>query len=102
MRSKTDVAAGILPAVSGGILPPGPQNRTRVIQHSTPDTGCDGERRWLAFGTFNGKRGLVPENRIKMPAAWKAMVANGKIKHWQVYADWTEGCRIIEEDKKAG
>ena len=55
-----------------------------------------------ASGTYNGKRGLVPENRIKMPAAWKAIVANGKIKLWQVYADWTEGCRIIEEDKKAG
>ena len=55
-----------------------------------------------ASGTYNGKRGLVPENRIKMPAAWKAIVANGKIKHWQVYADWTGGCRIIEEDKKAG
>jgi hypothetical protein len=55
-----------------------------------------------ASGTYNGKRGLVPENRIKMPAAWQAIVANGKIKLWQVYADWTEGCRIIEEDKKAG
>jgi limonene-1,2-epoxide hydrolase len=54
-----------------------------------------------ASGTYNGKRGLVPENRIEMPAAWKAIVANGKIKHWQVYADWTEGCRIIAEDKEA-
>jgi ketosteroid isomerase-like protein len=55
-----------------------------------------------ASGTYNGKRGLVPDNRIAMPAAWKALVANGKIKHWQVYADWTEGCRIIEEDKNSG
>jgi ketosteroid isomerase-like protein len=55
-----------------------------------------------ASGTYNGRRGLVAENRIKMPAAWKAIVADGKIKLWQVYADWTEGCRIIEEDKKAG
>ena len=37
------------------------------------------------FGTYNGKRGLVLENRIEMPAAWKAIVANGKIKLWQVY-----------------
>jgi hypothetical protein len=51
-------------------------------------------------GTYNGKRGLVPENRIGMPAAWKALVANGKIKLWQVYADWTEGCKTIEEDKR--
>jgi ketosteroid isomerase-like protein len=55
-----------------------------------------------ASGTYNGKRGLVPENRIEMPAAWKAIVANGKIKHWQVYTDWTEGCKIIAEDKEAG
>jgi limonene-1,2-epoxide hydrolase len=55
-----------------------------------------------ASGTYNGKRGLVPENRIEMPAAWKAIVENGKIKHWQVYTDWTEGTRIIEEDKARG
>ena len=55
-----------------------------------------------ASGTYNGKRGLVPENRIEMPAAWKAIVENGKIKLWQVYADWTEGCKIIDEDKVQG
>ncbi|MBN1895033.1 nuclear transport factor 2 family protein [bacterium] len=55
-----------------------------------------------AAGTYNGKRGPVPENRIEMPAAWKAVVEHGKIKLWQVYADWTEGSRIIDEDGKAG
>lgn len=55
-----------------------------------------------ASGTYNGKRGLVPENRIEMPAAWRAIVENGKIKRWQVYADWTEGYKIIEEDNLAG
>jgi limonene-1,2-epoxide hydrolase len=55
-----------------------------------------------ASGTYNGKRGLVAENRIAMPAAWKALVENGKIKLWQVYADWTEGCRIIDENKETG
>ena len=55
-----------------------------------------------ASATYNGKRGLVPENRIEMPAAWKAKVADGKIKLWQVYTDWTEGCKIINEDKEAG
>jgi len=53
-------------------------------------------------GTYNGKRGLVPKNRIAMPAAWKANVAGGKVRLWQVYCDWTEGLRIIEEDKKSG
>jgi limonene-1,2-epoxide hydrolase len=52
-------------------------------------------------GTYNGKRGLVPENRIEMPAAWRAVVEDGRIKVWQVYADWTEGSKIIDEDKNA-
>ena len=55
-----------------------------------------------ASGTYNGKRGLVPENRIEMPAAWRAIVEDGKIKRWQVYADWTEGSKIINEDEKNG
>jgi ketosteroid isomerase-like protein len=53
-------------------------------------------------GTYNGKRGVVPENRIEMPAAWRAVVQNGKVKRWQVYADWTEGIRTIAEDKAVG
>jgi len=55
-----------------------------------------------ASGTYNGRRGLVPANRIEMPAAWRAIVENGKIKFWQVYADWTEGRRIIAEDGQHG
>jgi limonene-1,2-epoxide hydrolase len=54
-----------------------------------------------ASGTYHGKRGLVPENRIEMPAAWRAIVENGKIKLWQVYADWTEGLRIIHDDQES-
>ena len=53
-----------------------------------------------ASGTYNGKRGLVPENIIKMPAAWRAVIKEEKVKNWQVYADWTEGFKIIEEDQK--
>ena len=55
-----------------------------------------------ASGTYSGRRGLVPENRIEMPAAWRAIVENGKIKVWQVYADWTKGYNIINEDKESG
>jgi hypothetical protein len=55
-----------------------------------------------AAGTYKGKRGCVPENRIEMPAAWRAVVENGKVKVWQVYADWTEGSRIIGEDAAGG
>ena len=54
-----------------------------------------------ATGTYKGKRGLVPQNVIKMPAAWRAVIKDGKVKLWQVYADWTEGMKIIEEDKKS-
>jgi ketosteroid isomerase-like protein len=50
--------------------------------------------------TFNGKRGLVAANKMSMPAAWHVVVESGKIKSWQVYADWTEGCKIMEEDQK--
>ncbi|MBI4879444.1 MAG: nuclear transport factor 2 family protein [Planctomycetes bacterium] len=52
-----------------------------------------------ACGTYSGRRGPVPENRIEMPAAWKAVVEKGRIKLWQVYADWTEGSKIIAEDE---
>ena len=54
-----------------------------------------------ASGTYNGNRGLIPENHIKWTAAWKAIVENGKIKVWQVYTDWSEGIKIIEEDQKS-
>ena len=54
-----------------------------------------------ACGTYNGNRGLIPENRIEWTAAWKAIVENDKIKIWQVYADWTEGMKIIEADQNA-
>lgn len=55
-----------------------------------------------ACGTYNGNRGLVPENRIEWTAAWKAIVENNKIKIWQVYADWTDAMKIIEKDQNAG
>jgi ketosteroid isomerase-like protein len=51
-----------------------------------------------AYGTFRGKHGAVPEARITMPAAWKATVSKGKIKVWQVYADWSEGVKVIERE----
>jgi ketosteroid isomerase-like protein len=55
-----------------------------------------------ASGTYSGRRGPVAENRIEMPAAWRAVVENGKVSRWQVYADWTEGVRIIAQDQEAG
>jgi ketosteroid isomerase-like protein len=53
-------------------------------------------------GTYNGKRGLVSENNIAMPAAWRGVVQNGKVARWQVYADWTAATRTMADDAKAG
>ena len=52
--------------------------------------------------TYNGKRGLVPENRVGGPAAWKAIVHGGKVRTWQVYADWTQAMEVINADTAAG
>lgn len=59
----------------------------------------------MAYGsascTYNGNRGLVPENRITMPAAWRAVVRDGRVVEWQVFVDWSEGGKIIEDDDRA-
>ena len=52
-----------------------------------------------ATGTYNGRRGLVAQNTISMPAAWRAVVEGGLVVSWQVYADWTEGMKTIERDR---
>jgi ketosteroid isomerase-like protein len=53
-----------------------------------------------AAGTYAGRRGPVAENRIVMPAAWRVVVEDGRVKLWQVYADWTEGLRVIAADRE--
>lgn len=55
-----------------------------------------------ASGTYNGKRVPVAENRISMPSAWRASVEGGRVKLWQVYADWTEGRKTIKKADEAG
>jgi len=40
-----------------------------------------------AQGTFSKDGQLKKENSWRMPAAWRAMVKDGKISVWQVYAD---------------
>ena len=51
--------------------------------------------------TYNGRRGLVPENRVGGPAAWRATVEGGKVKYWQVYTDWAEDAKTIEADQNS-
>jgi ketosteroid isomerase-like protein len=40
-----------------------------------------------AQGTFAVGGQLLKENRWKIPAAWKAMVREGLVAEWRVYAD---------------
>jgi ketosteroid isomerase-like protein len=40
-----------------------------------------------AFGFAGGTYQSVAENSWRLPASWKAVVKNGKIQLWQVYAD---------------
>lgn len=51
-----------------------------------------------ATGTYGGKRGPRPENRITMPAAWQARVEAGQVAVWQTYADWTEGAKVMQRE----
>jgi hypothetical protein len=40
---------------------------------------------------------LRPENHWEIPAAWKAVIADEKIKLWQVFADNTPVEKIARE-----
>lgn len=40
-----------------------------------------------AEGTYAVKGELAKENHWSVPAAWKAVVQNGLVKEWRVYAD---------------
>ncbi len=49
-----------------------------------------------ASGTYAADGKLRPENRWSTPAAWKAVVRDGRLAHWQVYADNRPIYDIIE------
>jgi uncharacterized protein (TIGR02246 family) len=40
-----------------------------------------------ATGTYAVEGNLPPENHWELPAAWKGVVKDGQVSHWQVYAD---------------
>jgi len=40
-----------------------------------------------AHGTYSVDGTLPPENRWKMPAAWRAVVRDGRVAEWHIYAD---------------
>jgi ketosteroid isomerase-like protein len=41
----------------------------------------------VAEGTYAPDGKLTPENRWKIPAAFRALVEHGKVAEWRVYAD---------------
>ena len=40
-----------------------------------------------ASGTYSVDGELRPANRWKLPCAWRAVVRDGRVERWQVYAD---------------
>jgi hypothetical protein len=53
-----------------------------------------------ASGTFRNLRNEIDSNYWRIPAAWKAIVHNSQIKHWQVYADNIIVLDIINRNKQ--
>ena len=51
-----------------------------------------------ASGTYTDDGTLRPENHWEIPAAWKAVIADDKIKLWQVFADNAPIEKIMRED----
>jgi len=56
----------------------------------------------FAGGTFKGLKTENNENYWRLPAAWKIIVENGKIKLWQVYADTKIPFDIIGKQEVKG
>ena len=53
-----------------------------------------------ASGTYTSDGTLKPENHWKIPVAWKAIVADDKIKLWQWIADNSIVAEIMRKDKE--
>ena len=51
-----------------------------------------------ASGTYKNIKDKSYSNFWKTTAAWKAVVKNKKIKHWQVYCDYTRLMEIINKN----
>jgi uncharacterized protein (TIGR02246 family) len=53
-----------------------------------------------ARGTYTSDGRLKRENRWQVPAAWLAIIRDGRVAHWQVYADNDSVRRIIEREQQ--
>jgi ketosteroid isomerase-like protein len=51
-----------------------------------------------ANATYKNIKDASNSNFWRIPASWKAIVKNNKIKHWQVYCDYTKLNKIIEKN----
>ena len=54
-----------------------------------------------AGGTIAANGELPPENQWRIPAAWLAIVENGLVKEWRVYADNKPVYDIMARSKSA-
>ena len=52
-----------------------------------------------AGGTIAAKGKLPPENKWRTPAAWLAVVENGMVQEWRVYADNKPVYEILAKSK---
>jgi len=49
--------------------------------------------------TYKNIKDESNSNFWRIPASWKALVENKKIKHWQVYCDYSKLFKIIDKNK---
>ena len=54
-----------------------------------------------AGGTIAVNGELASENEWRIPAAWRAVVENGMVKEWRVYADNKPAYDIVAKSKDA-
>jgi len=52
-----------------------------------------------ASGTYKGIKDKENSNYWKIPAAWAAIIKDGKIKQWQVYADNIVVMEIVKRNR---
>lgn len=49
--------------------------------------------------TYKNLSDNLNSNFWRVPASWKAIAENNKIKHWQVYCDYSSLFKIVDKNK---
>jgi ketosteroid isomerase-like protein len=52
-----------------------------------------------ASGTYKNIKNETNSNFWRTPASWKVIVLDEKVKHWQVYCDYSVLFKIIDKNK---